>query len=306
MIRGLFVNSQNSICSIYESGKMCHQSLSKSNIYQLDYIESNNFGHTYDFYIFNQHFYTNNWMTKEFIDADMRGKTFCIVTEVAAGPEPMPYTPKFFDYYILLDPTIKDTNNIFGFSRPLESDEYAAPYVDQGYPIIGSFGFATEGKRWDLIVANVQKEFDRALIKINIPYGTYVFENEMKVKKIKTLCKNIIKKSGIDIDITSNYMSKQELIKWCSQNTLNCFFYYRNIPGLSAVTDQAISAKRPLLLNQGDTFRHILKYMPSWPTLSFKEAIRVTSPIVTKMYDDWCSANFIKKFENILVDKHFM
>lgn len=299
-MKGLFINSQNSVCSIFESGKMCYEVLNSNKNFQLDYTEKSNIDFKYDFYIFNYHHVTNNWITKEFIDCNIRGKTLCIVTEVSNGGDVMPYTPKIFDYYILLDPTFDDTHNIFGLPRPLEIVNNLPPYIDHGYPIIGSFGFATDGKKWDLIVEGVQKEFNNALIKINIPHATYLPYNDKRILKIENECKQVIKKPGIKLSITHDYLTKQELIKWCSQNTLNCFFYHRNDIGLSAVTDQAISAKRPLLVNEGSTFRHILKYLLPYPKLRFKEAINSSGNMVYKMYDDWSPAKFNEKFNTIL------
>ena len=38
-MKGIFYNSQKSLCSIWESGKMCYDALKKSNKYNLDYSE---------------------------------------------------------------------------------------------------------------------------------------------------------------------------------------------------------------------------------------------------------------------------
>jgi len=302
--RGLFINSKKSICSIYESGYMCYQSLLKSEKFILDYTDEKNIPPGYDFYIFNYHHITNNWITKNYIDNNYRGKTFCIVTEVSNETNNMPLTPQIFDYYILLDPTIIDSNNIFGFPRPLEIMDIDN-YIDNNIPIIGSFGMFTAGKRWDLIINGVQNEFDKAIIKFNIPYGDYVNDNS-KIEEFKKTLHSLIKKPEIKLEITSNYMDKKDLIKWCSQNTLNCFFYERSGVGLSAVTDQAISSKRPLLVNNGPTFRHILKYMSPYPKIGLKEAIISNGKIVETIYNDWSPINFVNKFEKILLDKKIL
>lgn len=298
-MKGLFINSQKSICSIYESGQMCYQILANNTNFQLDYTEAQNIDLHYDFYIFNYHHATNCWITKSFIDQYLHGKTFCIVTEVSNAIDPMPLTPKIFDYYILLDPTWKDTNNIFGFPRPLEISELNE-YIGQDFPTIGSFGFATDGKRWDLVIDAVQKEYDHALIKINIPPATYVPNNINRVNEVIKQCNSMMKKPGIKLEITQNYMTKQELIIWCSQNTLNCFFYYRNEVGLSAVTDQAISAKRPLLVNDGPTFRHILQYLQPFPKIGIRDTITSTQHLINKMYHDWSPQVFNDKFNYLL------
>ena len=116
-------------------------------------------------------------------------------------------------------------------------------------------------------------------------------------------CKRIITKPGILMKITSLNLSKQELIKLCSEKTINCFFYNRNhlySAGLSAVTDQAISSGKPLLVTGDRTFRHIHKYIPHFPNINIKQAIQYTQEGVLKMKNDWSSLNFCLKFENIL------
>ena len=97
-------------------------------------------------------------------------------------------------------------------------------------------------------------------------------------------------------------MIKDELIKWCGANTLNCFFYDRYTigfkHGLCAVTDQAISAGKPLLTTGDPTFRHITKYLKPYPEISIKDAIHQNS--VLKMQEDWSPDEFLTKFESLL------
>ena len=122
-------------------------------------------------------------------------------------------------------------------------------------------------------------------------------------------CKKIIKKPGILIKITSLNLTKEELIKLCSEKTINCFFYNRNhlfSAGLSAVTDQAISSGKPLLVTGDRTFRHIHKYIPYYPNITIKKAIEITKEGVLKMKNDWSSNNFCLKFENILFNNNYL
>jgi hypothetical protein len=95
-------------------------------------------------------------------------------------------------------------------------------------------------------------------------------------------------------------MDKEQLVKWCSRNTINYFPYYRNMHGLAAVTDQAISAKRPILTTKNPTFRHLLKYIKPYPDISLKDAIQQNHKGVLDMNEDWSPINFCKKFESII------
>jgi hypothetical protein len=123
---------------------------------------------------------------------------------------------------------------------------------------------------------------------------------------IETECSNIITKPGIKLKITHDILSKSDLIKLCSNQTINCFFYNRQhlySAGLSAVTDQAISSGRPLLVTSDRTFRHIHKYINYFPNISLKEAIEQTQSGVLQMKTEWSCHNFLLKFEKILFNE---
>jgi len=297
---GIFYNSTKSNCSIYESGLMCYQALSRSNKYKLIYTEKQCIDEIFDFSIVNWHHAVNNWINQVNIKS-LSKINFSIVTEVSHDQSnPMPLTIKCFDNYILLDPTYKDNGNIYGFSRPLEVFNDVKKYEENKYPIIGSFGMPTPGKNFESIINQVQKEFDEALIRINIPYATYVPQQQFFVNQIIQNCNQLIYKDKIKIIFSKDYMSKQDLINWCASNTINIFLYQRNQTGLSATTDQAISSGRPLLVSECDTFRHIHKYIKPFPQLTIKQAIETSGSAVSKMLKDWHPDNFMKKFESIL------
>ena len=302
MKKGIFYNSKQSLCSIWESGKMCYAALKNSGNFILDYSEKTNLDNSYDFAIFNHHFTVNNWINAEIVK-QFNKPTFCIVTEIAFGSNPIEFSPNYMDHYIVLDSSITETTNIHPFGRPIENCLLTNNEINNEIPIIGSFGFATYGKEWDKIVECVQNEFDNAIIRFNIPRGTYVPDSVSLLNDIQQKCLSKLTKPGIKLQITSDNLSKEELIKWCSQNTINCFFYFREHAfksGLSAVTDQAIASGRPLLITSDCTFRHIHQYLNYYPNIGIKEAIEQTQEGVLKMKNDWSSNNFLNKFEQLL------
>jgi hypothetical protein len=303
-MKGIFYNSKHAACSIWESGKMCYDALSKSTTYTLDYSEETILDTQYDFAIFNHHPTVNNWTTANIIQSYNK-PTFCIVTEVAFSKDVIYFSPKYFNHYIVLDPTVTETSSIHAFGRPLEDFDIPNELDTNGIPSIFSFGFATYGKEWHKIVELVQNDFNDANIHFNIPKATYVPQDmhDSIIHSIHNECNKIIIKKGIQLKITHDNLSKEELIKLCSKQTINCFYYNREhifLAGLAAVTDQAISAGRPLLVTGDRTFRHIHKYIDYSPNISIKEAIKKTQQGVLLMKSDWSSANFLLKFEKIL------
>lgn len=306
-MKGIFYNSRKSLCSIWESGKMCYDALKKSNKYILDYSEEQSFDFSYDFVIVNEHFTVNNWVNEEMV-CKFKKPIFCIVTEVSFSSDPLINIPKYYTHYIVLDPTIKETATIHGFGRPLEEFDLSNTdnntVINYDVPRIFSFGFPTCGKEWHKIIEMVQNDYDYADIHFNIPRATYVPNYEILMNEIIINCKNTLKKEGITLKITQDNLSKKELIKICSTKTINCFFYNREHicpSGLAAVTDQAVSSGRPLLVTNDSTFRHLHKYIDYYPLITVKEAIEKTRDGVLKMKDDWSSSNFLEKFEKILM-----
>ncbi len=308
---GLFINPSKANCSIYESGRMIYECLLLSDKYKLDYLEVNEnkryVSDTYDFYTFNYHHTTMGWLDTNYVHL-LPGLKIVFVLEVSPNNPFILCPDKDFNIYCALDPTINITDKkVYAFSRPLEVPVKSIIYKEKSIPIIGSFGFATQGKGFELVVDAVNKEFDEAIIKINIPTGTYADDIHWNLHKqnyaeyLANLCKKTAKK-GIEVVVTHNYMSKEELIEWCGQNTLNCFLYDRDMPGLAATTDQAISCGRPLAVSDNTTFRHIIQYIKPYPYRTLKESIKVSRSEVLRIQKEWAPTNFAKKFEKVLSD----
>ena len=150
-----------------------------------------------------------------------------------------------------------------------------------------------------MVVDAVNQEFERAKVRINMPSGTYT--NPEIADQIIALCQRTAK-AGIEVSITRDYMDKNELIQWCGQNTLNCFLYNRNMPGLSATTDQAISSGRPLSISTNETFRHIHTRILPYPLRGLKESIAVSALEVAQLQKDWEPKKFAARFEAVLDD----
>jgi hypothetical protein len=302
MIRGLFINPAKVECSIHESGKMFYEALKLSDKYILDYItiDENNrdIPDTYDFYIFNYHHYAMEWLDPESIKK-LPGFKATFVLEMMPD-NPFVLMPcNIFDAYCVVDPTMNiQHRKVFTFPRPLEVGGIGYGFPDR--TTIGTFGFATKGKAFHKVVEAVNKEFDDALIRINMPLGAYAGSPQKEYQQqIADLCRKTAKK-GIDLEITFYYLEKYNLVHWCSMNTLNCFLYDREQPGLSATTDQAITSGKPLAVGTSSAFRHIHKYCKPYPYRSLNESIVISPGEVRKMQEDWHPLNFAKRFEEVL------
>lgn len=282
---------------------MVYNCIRQSQNVQFDYLEINKdkpeVPGDYDFYLFNYHFSTTGWLDTRSVKL-LPGIKGTIVLEILPN-DPFVYCSPFdFDFYCVLDPsmTLKH-KKVFPFPRPL--DHYTGPLSEKvnEIPVIGSFGFATKGKGFENVVRAVNNEFEKAIIRINIPHGTYTDPSHQYAMELAKNCKSLAK-SNIEVKVSHDFMSKDELIYWCSENTLNCFLYDRDMPGLAATTDQAITSERPLAVSNNPTFRHITRYIQPYPVISLKEAIAQTKEIVKKIKQDWSAESFVLLFDEML------
>ena len=299
--KGLFLNTSKANCSIHESGRMVFDCLKLSEKYELDYLElsaqKREIPTDYDFYAFNYHHATMGWLNTKSV-RKLPGLKLTFVLETLRNNPFVLCPPDAFDVYCALDPTMNVADKrVYAFPRPLEPAPQMRPFQEPEIPVIGSFGFATQGKGFELVVDAVNQEFERAKVRINMPPGTYT-KSEVADQIIDSCQRSA--KDGIEISITRDFMDKDELIQWCGQNTLNCFLYNRNMPGLSATTDQAISSGRPLAISTNETFRHIHARILPYPLRSLKESIAVSELEVAQLQKDWEPHKFAARFEEVL------
>jgi len=307
--RGLFLNQMKSQCSIYEVGLMVYNAI-KSNLpeFKLDYAETNaslvgvDLSIDYDFCIVNWHHITLNLPIKTI--NKLPGFKIAIILEVTPST-PFTYLPNnWFDAYMVIDPTKTKTENIFPFPRPLEIVKNLKPILHTDRIVIGSFGFVVPNgpgmsyKRFDQVVLNAN-QIGKALVRFNFPSGTYTGYPLATIKDYGKRLQSLAVR-GVDVEVTHEYFSKTELIQWCSQNTINVFPYYRDLPGLSAVTDQAISANRPIAVTDNVTFRHLHPYISNTSKQTYLELIKSTPPGIKKMQELWSISRFSATFRDML------
>lgn len=316
--RFLFINTRKAQCSIYKSGVQVFHALQGSENWTLDYVEIPNISKEdlyrgdividgekkdpYDVLIFNYHDITMRGMEGFYSEnfGNLPSIRYSLILEVEPNN---PYSRLFddsFHGYLVLDPTLKFSDPRFhAFPRPIPSFEL--PRAEHDIPVIGSFGFATQDKYFDRIVAAVSKEFDRARVRINIPVATYADPDNRAFNQIRDLCLAAAG-PGIEVIITRDFMDDDQLVRWCAENSINCFFYDRNMPGLAAVTDQAIASGAPLAVSNCNTFRHIHRYMKPYPEMSLRQTLEHSAQAVQQMQQDWSWQSCQKRLTEILFE----
>jgi glycosyltransferase involved in cell wall biosynthesis len=272
--------------------------------YTLDYIEADetlkDFNwYPYDFYVINWHPHTLA-INRKTLDR-LHGKKIAIVVEVSEK-EYIPFTPDWFDAYAIIDPTKERKGKFFPIPRPIRTFE-PKPLLDESKFTLGSFGLFSSAyrseKRFEQLVQKANNSGRECIVRINLPVATYTYTPITAIvnygKELERLAN-----SNVEVIITHDYMEINDLLNWLSEHDLNCFPYYRERPGLSAVTDQAIAVGRGIMTTECNTFRHLHKYISFYPKQSYLELAKSTLPGVKQMQLDWSPENFRAKFDVML------
>ncbi len=311
--RAIFLNSPQAQCSIHESGKMIFSAIADSSQFDWVYADLHEKyqpdATAYDCVLFNYHPCTMPWLDMQAVRGIECLKGTIILETLPDSCFRM-CPPDLFDFHLAIDPTVAEIpGRVYGLPRPLHSiaTQTLADPAEMAEPTIGTFGFATPGKGFERVVDAVNREFDRATIRVHIPQADFAdkemhrMHNMPYVEYLLQLMRKVAK-AGVTIEATHAYRSQAEIVAWCGQNTINVFLYDRIQPGLSATTDQAIASGRPLLVSDNQTFRHIHTYMPAYPDWTLRQAIALGGQAVRKIQEAWNPDAFRKHLERAVLE----
>ena len=214
--------------------------------------------------IFNYHPALFPWISKETLTAlvPIGVKTLGFyheithkIAETLTGSSP-------FDYWIAADPTL-DTNNpcLFKIGRPVPEYENKA-----SLPLaitIGTFGLGLSNKGFKRLALLVQDQFDSAIIKMHIPFGSRDPDGKNYVSNTINEVKEALKKPTIKLELSHDFMSQTDLLDFLAGNTLNAFLYDDMPRGIASTTDYALAVERPIAITKTYMFRHLIGATPS-------------------------------------------
>lgn len=209
-------------------------------------------------------------------------------------------------YVIADDPSVISNSHVFCVNR-LMPQKPTTKYVDIGKPIIGSQGFGPIHKGYYRIAQQVVKEFDEALIRLHIPRGYYeslagADNATMSANMVRDVVRNS-GKSGIEVHITHDFMSKQEIVDMLAQNTINCYFYdYLDQCGLASSPDYALAAGRPIAVTRSHQMRNFWNLSPTVliENSSLREIISNGTAPLEPLYKAYTKENVMLEYSNAL------
>lgn len=207
-----------------------------------------------------------------------------------------------FDFYIAADPTLLLKNPLV-FKTGRLVPEYIIPTPPPSVFTVGSFGFATPKKGFEKIVQKVQEEFDQAIIRLNMPSADFGDKDGARARAIAEQCRKSVHKKGIQLDISHEFLTEDQLLEFLADNSMNVFMYENTGGrGISSALDYALAVKRPVAVTRCPMFRHILSARPSVcvDDSSLKTIFDNSFAPLQKIAAHWDTAHLIWDYERIL------
>jgi len=312
----LFVSHKETQCGVHEFGKNVIKTISKSTLYDFIYAECSSLKDLNDFItarqpaaiIYNYHPSTLPWLTKKIVhtlykplNRGIKIPQIGIMHEVTQERADNADN-SLFDYHIAPDPTLLLKNPlIFKTGRlvPVYSNNFPVPDI----PVIGSFGFATPNKGFEEIVKGVLMEFDEAVIRFNIPAADFGDKDGSRAKLLEESCRKLINKPGVRMQVTHDFLSKEQILDFLAQNSINIFLYQdKEGRGLSSVTDYALAVDRPLVVSDSIMFRHLFNVKPPviYGLNTIKQILQQGITSLKLLKNEWNEANLVWDYERII------
>jgi SAM-dependent methyltransferase len=251
-----------------------------------------------DMIVYNWHPSTMPWLNEEILNAV--AENLCCVVQAGVSHDAV---PPFRQLCAILhfDPSFEESPREFALLRPIPEFDLADPLKGL---VIGSFGFGFENKGFERLVDAVNAEFDEALIRLHVPYNHYFDPDGSTARVIVDKCREKCK-NNIHLEVTHEYKTPEEMVRWLSENTLNCFLYDQlEGRGISSTIDFALAARRPIAITQSHMFRHLTQFSDEmvFPRFSLREILSKGLDPVRYFHEKWSPSDQIACFERIVSD----
>ena len=201
---------------------------------------------------------------------------------------------------------IIEVNDIF-LKKKIENIDFLNfinDFKDKNIPIFGSFGLAGKSKNWDIMIKNINDQFDEAIIKILMPSGDFCKKDTF----LKNELLNIKRKRNIKLLIYDNFIKDEELIIFLNSCDFNIIlqqgdeklFDTKNT-GISSTIDFFISAQKPFCISKISNFQHVYIEDMNLKKYNLNQMIKSEKlkEHVIELYKKNSNANLINKFNEI-------
>lgn len=301
MARVLILNSPDPICGVHCYGKSLAEIVQKSSrhLYSLHSYQGEDFLRTamnyHDMVIVNWHEKLYPWLTESFIQKSK------IPIAFIGGHD---CYPNFSSQAHILDATSCNTATEKSTPIPRPVRDFW-PLPDPDRITIGSCGFNFHSKNFHHVATVVADSYDDALIRLHI--GQHPSGNSTE-HIVSTIQEQLWKlgKPNINVEISTDFLTDEELVAFLSSNTANVFLYppfAGEDRGLSSTIDKALAAKKPFGISDSTMYRHINhedKFLLTKHRLS--DIVEFGVEHIKPFWDKYSEKNLIKTVDSI-VDK---
>lgn len=201
------------------------------------------------------------------------------------------------DSYVLIDPRSKDE----GYTPAIppikyyDDIQYSAP---AGVIKIGTSGFANNTKNLSKVIELINAQFtDEVILNLHISDGAFIpVSGDPIVEHLKQIAN-----ANVKINVTREFMSREQLIRWLNGNDINLYWYESPpVPGVSASINHAIASKKPFGVNDCTLLNHVRRDYNDLTNTSISDIIRVSPVHLNEFYDVWNSKTFLSLYEGLL------
>ena len=241
------------------------------------------------------------WVTPELVD-EFRQKQICQFNLIHNAYN----YEQFFDAYLHQHPYWNcDNEKDFAIPRPLPFYIKKSRKEETNTIRIGSFGFGLINKYYDEVCRVVNEQFteENVELRLHLTHGTYAGSNQQP-ERIFDACRKKITNPNIELKITTDFISDEDLLDFLADNDLNMFFYqdYHDYNGISSVIDYALAVERPIAINKTSMYSHIMDATPSICVEDnyLKDIISNGFAPLKERKDSWSHKNFIDTIETII------
>lgn len=299
----LFTNHGQAQCGVYQYGARTAEILQKDDRYFLFYSEIDSPDQLYsaveqfnpDILLMNWALGTQPWLTAEVLDVVQQKKIIFYHDDFNEHLKTFRA-----DGFVVGSQDEEDPN------RPLENRYYVIPrpIVEReiivkprtGPIVVGSFGTASTRKGFHVVCNRVNQEFDEAIINLHITHAHFTYDGGAMVQHVSQLCRDQITKPGIQLNITTDFISDEELALRLQQNDINIFMYTEEVPhfaGIASSLDFPVGWGGPIATNGNIMFRHVLKDYPeiNVDAHSISEILDAGNKISLELREQWSNQN---------------
>ena len=213
-----------------------------------------------------------------------------------------------FDALLYPDPTFRDTSrwltDWYWLGRFLPLPSTVAPRL-RPVPVIGTAGFGFGWKGHARLVELVLKEFDKARIRLHLPFARHGDAAGRGALAVANQCRALVAgRPGIELEIDHEFMLPEVFVDWLAQNDLNAYLYDPTAGrGIASTVDHALAARRPIALTRVEMFRHLHKHDKLFiEENSLSEILARGIEPLQPVYEEFSDANGLTRVEQVLFE----